>query len=136
MALGTAGIQYLDGPRLRRSILAAADWVDAARDELDRINVFPVPDGDTGTNFAMTLRAAAEGVRGLEHSELPAVARAMANSCIFGARGNSGMLLSQFVLGFREALGTRLTATSHDVARAIRCGALRLYEALDEPVEG
>lgn len=130
------GITYLDGARLRRSLLAAADWVDADREELNRINVFPVPDGDTGTNFAMTLRAAAEGVRPLEHAELPAVTRAMAEACVFGAQGNSGMLLSHFLLGFREALGELRCASIPDVARAIRTGADQVYRGLDDPVEG
>ncbi|MFQ5549843.1 MAG: hypothetical protein ACE5FJ_01240, partial [Gemmatimonadales bacterium] len=63
MAPATRGIAYLNGPRLRRSLIAAAGWVDACREELNRINVFPVPDGDTGTNFAMTLNAVAESGR-------------------------------------------------------------------------
>ncbi len=130
------GIAYLDGPRLRRSLLAAADWVEAGREELNRINVFPVPDGDTGTNFAMTLRATAERVRALRHDALPAVSKAMAEACIFGARGNSGMLLSQFLLGFREALGDQDRASASEVARAIRAGAERIARSLDEPVEG
>ncbi len=131
------GITYLDGPRLRRSVLAAADWVDANRDELNRINVFPVPDGDTGTNFAMTLRAAAEGVRTLHRrAKLPTVSGAMAEACVFGARGNSGMLLSHFLIGFRESLGGLEVAGASDVARAIRAGANRLYHSLDDPVEG
>ncbi len=69
----SASIAYLDGSRLRRSLLAAADWVDAAREELNRINVFPVPDGDTGTNFGLTLRAVAESVRPLSGAGLPVV---------------------------------------------------------------
>ena len=130
------GIVYLDGARLRRVLLAAADWVDAGRDELNRINVFPVPDGDTGTNFAMTLRAAAEGVRPLHGAELPEVAKAMADSCVLGARGNSGMLLSHFLIGFRNALGKRRVARAADIARAMRLGAECLYRSLDEPREG
>jgi dihydroxyacetone kinase-like predicted kinase len=132
-----AGIAYLDGPRLRRVLFAAADYVDAGREELNRINVFPVPDGDTGTNFAMTLRAAAEGVRALQRrANLPTVTRAMAEACVFGARGNSGLLLSQFLLGFRESLGDLEAASATDIARAIRSGANQLYRSLDEPVEG
>ena len=61
----TVGIRYLDGPRLARSLYAASDWVAAGRDEINRINVFPVPDGDTGTNFSLTLRAVANT---LQHS--------------------------------------------------------------------
>jgi hypothetical protein len=110
--------------------------VDAAREELNRINVFPVPDGDTGTNFALTLRAAADGVRRTSGNNLSEVARAMAESCVFGARGNSGMLLSHFLLGFRDALGDRRAASAGEVASAIRQGADRLHESLDEPVEG
>ena len=61
----TVGIAYVDGPRLARSLFAAADWVAAGRDEINRINVFPVPDGDTGTNFSLTLRAVADALRAL-----------------------------------------------------------------------
>ncbi len=136
MHAGGAGIAYLDGPRLRRSILAAADWVEAAREELNRINVFPVPDGDTGTNFAFTLRAAAEGVRALPGAALPEVTRVMAEACVFQARGNSGMLLSHFLVGFRETLGDCRAAYASDVARAFRGGADHLLRGLDEPVEG
>jgi DegV family protein with EDD domain len=130
------GIAYLDGPRLRASLIAAADWVDAGREELNRINVFPVPDGDTGTNFASTFRAVAEAVRGLGPAPLPSVTAAMAQACVFGARGNSGMLLSQFLLGFRETLAEEHVATAPLVAQAIRRGAERLHQSLDEPVEG
>ena len=130
------GIAYLDGPRLRASLLAAADWIDAGREELDRINVFPVPDGDTGTNFCATFRAVAEAVRKLGPSPLPAVTKTMAQTCVFSAHGNSGMLLSQFLLGFRDTMGNQESASASDVARAIRRGAERLHESLDEPVEG
>lgn len=137
MTASAVGIAYLDGARLRRSLLAAADWVDAGREELNRINVFPVPDGDTGTNFASTLRAVAVRLRALEHgTPLPVVTGAMAEACVMAARGNSGLLLSQFLLGFRDSLGTAETAGAQDVARAIREGADRLQSALDEPVEG
>jgi hypothetical protein len=86
------GIAYLDGPRLRASLLAAADWIDAGKEELDRINVFPVPDGDTGTNFCSTFRAVAEAVRKLGPSPLPTVTKTMTQTCVYSAHGNSGML--------------------------------------------
>lgn len=110
--------------------------MDAGREELNRINVFPVPDGDTGTNFALTLRAVAERVRTLERTALVEVARAMADASVFHARGNSGMLFSQFLLGFRSALAARPRVSAAEVARAMREGADRLCRALDEPVEG
>jgi len=132
----TVGIAYVDGPRFRRSLLAAADWVAAARDELNRINVFPVPDGDTGTNLCLTLRAVTDALQRLGDAPLPRVADTMAYASVRGAHGNSGLMLSQFLLGFREGLGNRLRARSRELAAAIRCGFTKLEGALDEPVEG
>ena len=132
----TVGIAYVDGPRMRRSLLAAADWVAAGRDELNRLNVYPVPDGDTGTNLCLTLRAVAQALRTLGDASLPQVTAAMAAASIRGARGNSGMMLSQFLLGFQEGLGQGLRATARDLATAVRRGFDRLYGSLDDPVEG
>ena len=131
-----AGITYVDGPRLARAVTAAADWVAAGREEINRINVFPVPDGDTGTNFTLTLRAVADALRALGDAPLPDTARTVAQAAVLGARGNSGMMLAHFLLGFTEALGDRTAATAPDIARAIRTGADRLYQALDDPREG
>jgi DegV family protein with EDD domain len=132
----TAGITYVDGPRLARSLLAAADWVAAGREEINRINVFPVPDGDTGTNFSLTLRAVADALKALGDASLPETARTMAQAAVLGARGNSGMMLAHFLLGFTDALGDQAIATAPDIARAIRSGADRLYQSLDDPREG
>ncbi len=127
-------IGYVNGPRFRRSLLAAADWVAAGRDELNRLNVFPVPDGDTGTNMCLTLRAVAQALRDLgdDHAPLPLprVTQAMAQASVRGARGNSGMMLSQFLLGFQEGLGERLRASAADLAVAIRVGFDRLQASL------
>ena len=65
------GIGYLDGPHLARSMFAAADWIAAGREEINRINVFPVPDGDTGTNLSWTLRAVADALQALGDAPLP-----------------------------------------------------------------
>jgi len=132
----TIGIAYVDGPRLARSLFAAADWVAAGREEINRINVFPVPDGDTGTNFSLTLRAVADALRALGDAPLPDTARTMARAAVLGARGNSGMMLAHFLLGFTESLGERSTASSGNLAAAVRRGADRLYESVDDPREG
>src|SRR3954464_5810634 len=121
-----AGITYVDGPRLARSIVAAAAWGAAGRREIKRINVFPVPDGDTGTNFSLTLRAVADALKALGDAPLPVTAKTMAQAAVLGARGNSGMMLAHFLLGFTEALGDRTVATAPEVAMAIRRGADRL----------
>src|SRR5437660_1321017 len=86
--------------------------------------------------MCLTLRAVAQALRHLGDAPLPAVAEAMAQASIRGARGNSGMMLSQFLLGLRDGLGQRATASAGDLARAIRIGFERLQGSLDEPVEG
>ncbi len=136
MAGVTPGIAYVDGPRLARSFYAASDWVAAGRDEINRINVFPVPDGDTGTNFSLTLRSVADALRALGDSSLSATARTAARGAVLGARGNSGMMLAHFLLGFADSLGDRPTATTRDIAAALRVGADRIYSSLDDPREG
>ena len=134
--MGTA-IGYLDGRRLRRSLLAAAAWVVAGRDELNRINVYPVPDGDTGTNFSHTVRSIADALHRLgDAPELPDVTRTAAEASVKGARGNSGMMLSHFLLGFSEGIGQRMQVRTQELAAAIRRGFERLQEALEKPVEG
>ncbi len=133
--MGTS-IGYLDGPRLRRSILAAAAWVGAGRDELNRINVFPVPDGDTGTNFTLTLKSIADAMHRLGDAPLPEVTRTAAQASVMGARGNSGMMLSHFLLGFSEGIGQRVRVRAHELAAAFRRGFERLQGALEDPVEG
>jgi DAK2 domain fusion protein YloV len=129
-------IAYVDGPRLARSIFAAADWVAAGRDEINRINVYPVPDGDTGTNFSLTLRAVADALRALGDAPLPETAQTMARAAVLGARGNSGMMLAHYLMGVAEAFGDRTEATTADIAVAVRRGADRLYASLDDPCEG
>jgi len=130
-------IGYVDGPRLRRSLLAAAEWVGVGRDELNRINVFPVPDGDTGTNFTLTMRSIADALQRLRpEATLAEVAHAAAEASVMGARGNSGILLSHFVVGFREEVGQRLKMSAHELAGALRRGFERLAEGLSNPVEG
>ncbi|HET8712840.1 MAG TPA: DegV family protein [Gemmatimonadales bacterium] len=111
----------------------------AGRDELNRINVFPVPDGDTGTNMCLTLRAVAGALRGMgdgANLSLPHVAETMAQASVRGARGNSGMMLSQFLLGFRDGIGERLRISARELAAAIALGFERLRASLDEPMEG
>ncbi|MFN0178149.1 MAG: DegV family protein [Gemmatimonadales bacterium] len=130
------GIVYVDGPRLARSMYAAADWVAAGRDEINRINVFPVPDGDTGTNFSLTLRSVADALQALGNAPLGETAQAAARGAVLGARGNSGMMLAHFLLGFAESIGARRTATAPEIAAALERGADTLYHALDEPREG
>lgn len=132
----TLAIGYLDGPRLRRSLIAAAQWVAAGREELNRINVYPVPDGDTGTNFFFTMRSIAESLDRVGDAPLPEVSRAVAQAAVMGSRGNSGMMLSHFLVGFDEGIGSRFRVRARELATAISMGFQRLEAALENPVEG
>ncbi len=132
----SVAIRYVDGPRLARSLLAAADWVAAGREEINRINVFPVPDGDTGTNFSLTLRSVADALRALGDAPLVATARTAARGAVLGARGNSGMMLAHFLLGFADAMEGKAQATAQEVAAGFRRGADQLHSSLDDPREG
>jgi uncharacterized protein len=132
----TVAIGYLDGPRLRRSLIASARWVAAGREELNRLNVFPVPDGDTGTNFWLTMRSIADALQRLGDAPLPDVSRTAAQAAVMGSRGNSGMMLSHFLVGFDEGVGTRIRMRGREFAAAVRRGFERLHASLEHPIEG
>ena len=129
-------IHYVDGSRLRRSLLAACDYAQRQRDELNRINVFPVPDGDTGTNLTLTVRAIVDTVEPIRTRSVAEVAQGAANAAVMGARGNCGMMLSHFLLGFAEGLSGYDRVNTTQFCSAFHRGAQSLREALDKPVEG
>ena len=129
-------IAYVDGRRLRRAVLAACDHGQQVKAELNRINVFPVADGDTGTNLSLTLDAVASGLAGSLERRVDKVAAAVARSALLGARGNCGMMLSQFLLGFSGGLEGRARASLTDVSLALMAGARSLDGAVEDPVEG
>lgn len=129
-------IGYLDGPRLRRSLVAACEYAQQQRGELNRINVFPVPDGDTGTNLALTVRAIADHLRTNGDPAVADVAREAAQAAVLGARGNCGMMLSHFLLGFADQVRDRVRITTEDFGKALRQGVQNLQQALERPVEG
>ena len=129
-------VQYLDGPRLRRCLLAACDHAQRQRGELNRINVFPVPDGDTGTNLALTVRAINERLEHNRDRGVSAVAYEAAQAAVMGARGNCGMLLSHFFLGFAEYVRPHERIGTAEFGRALTAGANQVYASLEFPVEG
>ncbi|CAN5768341.1 DegV family protein [soil metagenome] len=129
-------IEYLDGVRLRRALVAGCDFVQHRRAELNRINVFPVPDGDTGTNLAMTASAIADQLRTVSEPRLDAVSRQAADAAILGARGNCGMILSHFLLGFADAVDGRHTVRAPDFAAALTHSVEHVYRSMERPVEG
>ena len=116
--------------------MAACDYAQQQRVELNRINVFPVPDGDTGTNLSLTLQAIADHIRGVSARSVGEVAQQAAQGAVLGARGNCGMMLSHFLLGFAENIEGRTRITTGELGEALSAGVDILYESLENPVEG
>ncbi len=129
-------IKYLDGKRLYRVIHAGLQKVLAREDYLNKINVFPVPDGDTGTNMAYTLTAIQEGISEADHPDVNEMSQKIADSALDGARGNSGVILAQFLVGLAEGLKDRVVVSTEQFSQAVHTARERAYEALIEPQEG
>src|SRR3954471_19023012 len=127
---------HLDGAGLRGALLTANEYVQRHRAELNRINVFPVPDGDTGTNLALTVSSIADRLRGGSEASVAVVAREASEAAIMGARGNCGMILSHFLLGFSDAIGQRASISVGEFAAVLRSATEHVYRALEKPVEG
>ena len=128
------------GQELKAAFSAATDRLEEFRDAVNALNVFPVPDGDTGTNMLLTMRAAVKAASeecpdGQEHS-VASVSAAMAQGAFFGARGNSGVILSQFFKGFSDALSDRDRLTKEDLPLAFKLASDGAYRSVGSPVEG
>ena len=121
---------------VRRLADASAAALQARRRQIDDLNVYPVPDGDTGTNLALTVRAVREALDQVAGADRKRLAAEVARAALLGARGNSGVILSQIVRGFAEVAGASPTIDSPALARAFRSGSDAAYRALREPVEG
>ena len=129
-------VHYIDGPCLVSAFLCGAEHVASKRVHLNEINVFPVPDGDTGNNLAMTLKAAADALCVLENPSLGEACEAMSRAVLIGARGNAGIILAQILRGFaREAQGIE-RLYPRGFVEALGCAVEGAYEAMAEPVEG
>ncbi|MGZ6826021.1 MAG: DAK2 domain-containing protein, partial [Mycobacteriales bacterium] len=129
----------LDAGALRRWCLAGLDHLTAARAEIDDLNVYPVPDGDTGTNLQLTMSSVVEALDALAltgQRDMAATVAALVEGSLMGARGNSGVILSQLLRGLGEELGVLELAGPADLARALAAGAAGAYAAVSEPVEG
>lgn len=124
------------GPALRRALIAGARRVIAQREALNKINVFPVPDGDTGSNLAFTLGSVLTGALSRRTAGAGELLRKVGEDAIDGARGNSGAILAQFFTGVAEATGSEAAIAPGSLAQAIRAGASSARGALADPKEG
>lgn len=129
-------ILYCDARRFRLIILAGAEWVIKHRDYLNTINVFPVPDGDTGSNMSMTLMAAVKEIESLRNASLETTAKAAAWGALMGARGNSGIIMAQILSGIAETIEGRERLSAKDIAASFLLTVKKAYKAMLHPAEG
>ena len=122
---------------VRGLVGAALASLEASRGRIDDLNVYPVPDGDTGTNLTLTVRAVADAVATADAAERPALAHTVARAALMGARGNSGVILSQIVRGVADVLAESPNGVDPlQTARALRGASNAAYRAVRRPVEG
>jgi len=126
----------VDGPLFKRALLGSLSWLAANHEEVNRLNVFPVPDGDTGTNMLLTLQSAVEDVRESNAAEVSKIAKLASHGSLMGARGNSGVILSQIFRGFARAVEGKTSLTPAELAAALEEAANAAYRAVNKPTEG
>ncbi|QBD79776.1 DAK2 domain-containing protein [Ktedonosporobacter rubrisoli] len=129
-------ISIFDGQDLRKAILAGAAWLEENREMINALNVFPVPDGDTGSNMSATLKSAIKNILTNEETSAGAIAARVAHDALMGARGNSGVILSQTLRGLAQGLGNKPTFAAQDLAVAFQEAERLAYRAVIKPVEG
>ncbi|MGI6142192.1 MAG: DAK2 domain-containing protein, partial [Caldicoprobacterales bacterium] len=128
--------KVLDGAKLKLMFLSAAQFLETNKDTVNSLNVFPVPDGDTGTNMSLTMLSAAREIKAVESNDLSEVAEALSKGSLKGARGNSGVILSQLFRGFARVLKNEREITTKKYADALTAGVETAYKAVMKPVEG
>ena len=128
--------QTINGADLRRLIISAAASIEINKQALNELNVFPVPDGDTGTNMSMTINAAASDLRKAEDPTLPQAAKIAASAMLRGARGNSGVILSLLFRGIAKKLQSVEICDGVIWADALQEGGDAAYKAVMKPAEG
>ena len=126
----------VDAKMLGRMFLAAAKNLEAKKDWINELNVFPVPDGDTGTNMTLTILSAASEVSALENPTMKTLAKAISSGSLRGARGNSGVILSQLLRGFTKTIEHYDTVDAPVFAKAFEKGVETAYKAVMKPKEG
>lgn len=129
-------ISVFDGQDLKRALLAGAAWLEEYREVINALNVFPVPDGDTGSNMTATMQAAIRGIAESNETSAGIIAAKLAHGALMGARGNSGVILSQTLRGLAQGLENKKTFAAADLAAALEEASRLAYRAVLKPVEG
>jgi len=129
-------ITLCNGQELKKFLQAGTVWLERHASTINALNVFPVPDGDTGTNMLLTMRAALEEINATPDDSAAAVAQAAAHGALMGARGNSGVILSQMLRGIASSLKGKKQFDGADFAQALGEGSTTAYKGVIKPVEG
>lgn len=129
-------LEFIDGALLKQMIQASSSWLSVNKGGVDALNVFPVPDGDTGTNMSLTLQSAAREAEKVDSNSVGKVAQALAQGSLMGARGNSGVILSQLFRGFAQAVEGKECLNAKEFAAALKSAYQQAYRAVMKPVEG
>ena len=131
-----AKVSSCSGKEIKDMFTAGSNWLEKSVADVNAINVFPVPDGDTGTNMHLTMRSTLEEVDRVSDQNVSEVTKAMAQGALMGARGNSGVILSQFFRGFAKGLEDKEMMTAQDLATALVEASHTAYKGLSQPTEG
>ncbi len=129
-------VKTINTEMLRKMFLAGAANLEAKKEFINELNVFPVPDGDTGTNMTLTIMSAAKEVQALENPDMVSMAKAISSGSLRGARGNSGVILSQLLRGFTKEIREHKEIDTAILARACDRAAATAYKAVMKPKEG
>lgn len=125
-----------NGQQLCKLALASLSWLEKNHQYVNSLNVFPVPDGDTGTNMLLTMRSAYKRIRDLQENHIGKVAQALAQGALMGARGNSGVILSQVWRGFARSVENKERINAREMADALVVASETAYKGVMKPVEG
>ena len=129
-------LKSIDAQLLKKMFIAAAKEIDSKKDIINELNVFPVPDGDTGTNMTMTIMSAAREVRAIAEPDMACLCKAISSGSLRGARGNSGVILSQLLRGFTKVIKEYNEITVEVAANAFSKAVETAYKAVMKPKEG
>ena len=126
----------INGQILKQAIISGANNICSQKARINDLNIFPVPDGDTGTNMSMTIMAAVRELEKIDSDEVGVIAKKTASAMLRGARGNSGVITSLFFRGFSSGLEGKTEASGKDLAEALKLGVDAAYKAVMKPTEG
>lgn len=128
--------EYIKAKAFREMFVSGANNLQNSKDLVDKLNVFPVPDGDTGTNMSLTISYAMKELEKVGEDDITKIAKALSKGSLMGARGNSGVILSQIIRGIGKSVEGKEKLSTVDLAKALKGGSDTAYKAVIKPVEG